>query len=215
MIMNYFKFAFRRLTRHRSFSLINILGLAIGVTASLLIYCVIENETSYDTYHTKKNQIYRVVATTSTRSNGEITGNSGSVPLPLPDAIRLDFPQFEKVAATVNAGTPQVYIPGKSQSDEKQYKENNGAFYAEPALFEIFDYTWLAGNANRLKEPNTVVLSKSIAEKYFGDWKKRLVKPSSCNHGEQNSWSPVFSRIFHKIPISPLAWRCPMLHCIR
>jgi putative ABC transport system permease protein len=176
MFTNHFKFAFRKLIRNSSFSLINIFGLAIGVAASLLIYRVIGNETSYDTYHTKKNQIYRVVSTTSNQSNGEITGNSGSVPLPLPYAVRLDFPQFEKVAAIVNAGTPQVYVLGKGISDEKQFKENTGAFYAEPSLFDIFDYTWLSGNANRLKEPNTVVLSKSIAEKYFGDWKQAVGK---------------------------------------
>jgi len=176
MLTNYFKFAFRKLIRDSSFSLINIFGLAIGVAASLLIYRVIVNETSYDSYHTKKNQIYRVVSTTSNRSNGEITGNSGSVPLPLPYAVRLDFPQFEKVAAIVNAGTPQVYVHSRGISDEKQFKENTGAFYAEPALFEIFDYTWLSGNASRLKEPNTVVLSKKIAEKYFGDWKQAIGK---------------------------------------
>ena len=54
--------------------------------------------------------------------------------------------------------------------------ENNGVFYAEPSLFEIFDYTWLSGNATRLKEPNTIVLSRHLAEKYFGDWKQALGK---------------------------------------
>ncbi|HLX92961.1 MAG TPA: ABC transporter permease [Puia sp.] len=167
-----FKLALRRLVRNARFSLINILGLATGIAASCLIYAFIYNETSYDSYHSKKNQIYRVVVNTSNRSNGEVTGRSGSVPLPLPYAMRADFPQFEKVAAIVNAGSPQVYISGEGQSEEKRFLENTGVFYAEPALFDILDFKWLSGNARRLEEPNAVVLSESLAVKYFGDWRK-------------------------------------------
>jgi putative ABC transport system permease protein len=176
MIASYFKFSIRKVIRNRTFSLINILGLATGVAVSCLIYLIIDNETSYDAYHTKKNQIYRVVTNTISRSNGEVIGHGGSVPLPLPDAIRLDFPQFEKVATVVNGGTPQVYIAEKGQSEEKRFLQNSGIFYAEPSLFDIFDYTWLAGNGGRLNEPNTVVLSKRLADKYFGDWKQAMGK---------------------------------------
>ena len=94
MIHYYVKFAYRKLIRNSTFSLINILGLATGIAASCLIYLVIDNETSYDSYHSKKDQIYRVVSNTANRSSGEVVGTSAAVPLPLPDAIRLDFPQF-------------------------------------------------------------------------------------------------------------------------
>jgi putative ABC transport system permease protein len=176
MMAVYLKIALRKLVRNRIFSLINIVGLACGVTVGCLIYLVIAYETSYDAYHAKKDQIYRVVQNSFNRSNGEVVGHSGAVPLPLPDAIRLDFPQIEKVAAIVNAGSPQIYISDKDHSEEKRFLENSGIFYAEPSLFDIFDYAWLSGNARRLNEPNSVVISKRLAEKYFGDWRQAMGK---------------------------------------
>jgi putative ABC transport system permease protein len=191
------KFVFRRLVKNTTFSVINILGLATGIAVSCLIYLVIHNETSYDAYHSKKNLIYRVVSSTSNRITGEEVGHKSAVPLPLPEAIRRDFPQFEKVAAIVNAGTPQVYIAHKGLSEETRFLENSGIFYAEPALFEIFDYTWLSGNANRLTEPHTVVLSKRLAEKYFGDWRMAMGKTIQLWSWRENY---MVTGVFQDIP---------------
>jgi putative ABC transport system permease protein len=174
MVKPSFKIMTRKLLRDKTFSLINIFGLSTGIAACLIIYVVIQKELTYDTYHSKKDQIYRIVSTTYQRSNREVASSTASVPLPLPFAMKIDFPQFEKVAAVVNAGTPQVAVPGNNSPGGNLFKENNGVFYADPALFEIFDYRWLSGNALRLSEPGTVVLSKTVAEKYFGDWKAAL-----------------------------------------
>jgi putative ABC transport system permease protein len=171
MVKPNFKMMTRKLLSDKTFSLINIFGLSTGIAASLIIYLVIQNELHYDSYHSKKDQIYRVVSTTYERSNHEVAATTSSVPLPLPVAMKIDFPQFEKVAAVVNAGSPQVYVPENSASAGGLFKENDGVFYAEPELFKIFDYEWLSGNALRLNEPHTVVLAKTVAEKYFGDWK--------------------------------------------
>jgi putative ABC transport system permease protein len=176
MNMDTFIIMIRQLFRNRTFSFINIFGLATGIAASLIIYLVIKNELSYDNYHVKKDRIYRIVTTTQNRSNLEIVDRTASVPMPLPVAMKIDFPQFEKVATVQYAGSPQVYVPGKSVTEGSLFKENSGVFYAEPALFEIFDYAWLSGNGLRLSEPHTVVLSKTVAEKYFGDWKDALGK---------------------------------------
>ena len=94
-----------------------------------------------------------MVTTYLKQGNGEITGHESAVPITLPAALRTDFPQLEKVAAIWNIGGAQIHIPipGKDLADEKRVKENEGLFFAEPSLFEMFDYTWLTGNANRLK----------------------------------------------------------------
>ena len=166
----------RGLWRKRTFSFLNITGLAVGIAVSLLIFLVIHYETSYDGYNSKLDRIYRVVTEHSKRSNGEQAGYEGSVPFPLTDAMRLDHPGLEKLAAVWNVGGAQIHVPGKELSDEKVFKEDNGLFFAEPSLFEIFDYEWLEGNARGLTEPNTAVLNQSVASAYFGDWRKAIGK---------------------------------------
>jgi predicted permease len=163
----FFKTAFRNLWKRKSFSLLNIAGLAVGIAASLLIFLVIQNEFSYDRYHTKKDRIYRVTTTQLNKSNGEVNSRHGAVPTPLGDAMRQDFPQLEKVASMWNLGQAQIYIPAEGLGEEKRFKENRGLFWVESSLFDIFDFTWLAGNAARLKEPNTVVLTEDLANKFF------------------------------------------------
>jgi putative ABC transport system permease protein len=169
MFKSYLRIAARNLWRKRGFSILNITGLAVGIAASLLIFLVIHYETSYDAYQANGKRIYRVVTTHSRHSTGEPIDYSGSVPLPLPDAMRHDFPQLEKLAAVWNIGGAQVHVPGpRGIEDEKLFKEDNGLFFAEPSLFEIFDYQWLEGNALGLKDPHTVVLTKSLADAWFG-----------------------------------------------
>lgn len=162
--------------RKNRISFINLAGLAIGIAACLLVFIVIRNETEYDAWHSNRDHIYRIVTTTVKRSNGEVVERSGAAPTPLAEAVRVDFPQVDAVGAMVNAGSPQVYIPGRTRGDEQQFKETQGVFYAEPSIFTIFDFSWLAGNAQRLGDPGTVVLSQSLAEKYFGDWRNAIGK---------------------------------------
>jgi predicted permease len=170
-----FKIAFRSLWRKKSFSFLNIGGLAVGIAASLLIFLVIKNELSYDDYHTNKDRIYRVVTTSISRSNGEVAEHYAMVPGPLPEAMRHEFP-FEQVATLCDLGNAQIYVPGKDLSNEKRFQENHGLFFAEPGLFKIFDYTWLAGNAEELKDLNTVVLNQSLATAFFGSYSNAIGK---------------------------------------
>lgn len=176
MLNSYFKLSFRTIWRKKSFSLLNILGLAVGIGASLLIFLVIRYEMSYDTYQSKRDRIFRVVSTVSSRSNGEVIWTHSMVPAPLTHTLRRDFPSLEKVAVAEYIGGAQIYVPGKSQADEKKFKESGGLFFVEPAIFEIFDFTWLDGNAAALKEPNTVALTQSMAESYFGNYKSAIGK---------------------------------------
>jgi predicted permease len=168
MINSYLKLSLRTLWRNKAFSLLNILGLAIGIGASLLIFLVIRNEMSYDNYHSKRDRIFRMVTSSHQRSNGEVDWTHSYVPAPLPNALRRNFPSLEKVGELTAVGGGQIYVPGKNLDDEKKFKEKDGIFFVEPALFDIFDFSWVAGTVKGLKEPNTAVLSQSVATAYFG-----------------------------------------------
>ena len=177
MLQNYFRIAFRTLWKKKAFALLNILGLTVGIAASLLIFLVIHYETGYDSFQSRKDRIYRVVTTYTKHANGENAGYESAVPTPLARAMHLDFPQFEKVAPVWNIGNPQIHVPGKKGlEDEHIYKADNGMFFTEPDLFDMFDYQWLEGNAAGLTEPNTVVLSQGFADTWFGSWKNAIGK---------------------------------------
>ena len=173
MFENYFKTALRNLSRNKTYTAINIFGLAIGVAVCLIIFLVIRFETSFDTFHKKKDRIYRVI-TEFHDANGTNT-NSG-VPVPLPRTLRTEFPQLEKVSAIYAPGDVQIEVLDNSGQIIKKFKERTGAFFTEPDFFDIFDFKWLTGTPSSLAEPNTSALTKTIAEKYFGDWKQAVGK---------------------------------------
>lgn len=163
------KLSFRALWAKKSFSLLNIFGLAIGIGASLLIFLVIRNEMSYDTYQSKRNRIYRVVSTERNVSNNEVSWRHTMIVHPLPDALRQEFPAMETVGRMQNIGGAQIYIPNKDGGEEMRVKESNiGQFFVEPQLFDIFDIKWVLGNAAEMKMPNVAVISESRAKAYFG-----------------------------------------------
>ena len=167
MFKNYLKIAFRSLWRKRAFSLLNILGLAIGIAAALIIFLVIVNETGFDSFHTKKDRIFRV-GVDLTYHNGA-KDYEGSVPILMADAMRQDFPQLEKVAATWRVNKAQIAIPANGNEGEKLFREEDDLFYVEPAFFDIFDFPWIAGNpATALKEPYTMAIDRTVAKRWFG-----------------------------------------------
>ena len=156
--------------KNKSFSIITIAGLAIGIAASLLLFIVIHHEASYDNYHTKKDRIYRVVTNKLNHTTHAVETYIQGVPNTLPFALRRDFPGLEKTGALTDFGGAQIYVPGKTADDEeKKFKQNEGNFFIEPTVFEIFDFTWLAGNAKGLTAPNTGVISESMAKTWFGN----------------------------------------------
>ncbi len=173
MFKNYFKTAFRNLSRHKSNSFINIAGLVVGFAAFLLIFLVIRYEQSFDDFHTSKNNIYRVVRIGKNLVNREYrTG----VPFPVTPALRNELPQLKNAAAIFGNNNMQVDVKGTDGSVLKKFKEAN-VFVAEPQFFKIFDFSLAEGNSNNaISEPNTALLTKDIASKYFGDWKDAMGK---------------------------------------
>lgn len=96
MIKNYFKTAFRNLQRNKSYALINTLGLAVGISACLLIFLVVQFESSFDDFHPKKNNIYRV---SSEFHDADGISYTDGVGFPVANGLRIDFPQIKEVAS--------------------------------------------------------------------------------------------------------------------
>jgi putative ABC transport system permease protein len=174
MLNIFYKSALRSLWNKKSFSVLNIMGLAIGIATSLLIFLVIRNELSYDKYQSKRSRIYRVVTTLLNKNNGEIFRKTPGVPPPLPSTMQKDFAQVEKAASILSMGGAQFYIPEKNIGEEKRFKEEGGLVWSEAGIFDILDFSWLEGNATALKDPNTAVISESVANKFFGDHKNAM-----------------------------------------
>jgi hypothetical protein len=170
MFRNYFKTAIRNFKRNKSYALINTLGLAIGIAACLLIFLVVQFESSFDNFHPKKNSIYRVVS--EFHNEGSVNYSSG-VPFPVAKGLRIDFPQIKEVAAIFQQSGEITVEDGNEQ---KKLQEDN-FYYAEPQFFGMFNFPFLAGDAKAaLNNPNSAVLTQATAEKYFGDWKTAIGK---------------------------------------
>lgn len=166
MIRNYLKTALRSLLRNRAYTAINITGLTVGIAACLLIFLVVQYETSFDNFHAKKDRIYRVLSV-ATKPNLDF---QSGVPFPVPEALRLDFPQLPDVATIFrNEGSLFSVNINKFKEDE--------TYYADPAFFDAFDFGWLAGDRKTaLAEPNTVALTRDEANRFFGDWHNAMGK---------------------------------------
>jgi putative ABC transport system permease protein len=155
MIRNYFKTAWRSLNKHKAYSLINVFGLTLGIASCLVIFLVVRYELGYDKFNIKANRIYRVTL-------NAIDFNP-SVSMAIVPAMRNDFPELEAVSQVDYQPSGLIRI-GQTKYNEKSYA------FADEYFTSVFDYNWIEGNARTaLKEPNSVVLTKSIAKKYFGD----------------------------------------------
>jgi predicted permease len=174
MFKNYFKIAWRNITRHKSYSAINVAGLAVGIAACLLIFVVVQYELSFDTYQPGYKSTYRIV--TKKDREGNIRYSAG-ISTPAVDAFRLYFPQATIAGINAIYGS-QIVAPAANgnAAGDKKFVESTGIMFAEPQLFDIFSATWLAGSASALKEPNMVVIDKSSAIKYFGNWQLAVGK---------------------------------------
>lgn len=165
MFQSYFKTALRNLFREKSNSFLNIAGLTLGITCSLILFLLIKHLATFDDFHTNRDRIYRVVT--------EMEGNNGrfytpGVPPALPDAFRQDFPEAEEVTFTSYRADVMISVP-QQNGEPKKFQEESGVVFAEPSFFKIFDRPVLQGDPFKgLDEPNEAIISQSLAKKYFG-----------------------------------------------
>ncbi len=160
MFKNYLKIAARNLLKHKVYSLINVLGLAIGMACCILILLYVQHELSYDRHHEKADQIYRVAA------DLKFGGNHFQLavaPAPLAETLVRDFPEVMAAARFRDYGSALV-----KKSGEQNFKEER-VIFADNAVFDIFTIPMLAGDPKTaLLAPNTLVINQSTAQKYFG-----------------------------------------------
>ncbi len=159
MLTNYLTTALRGIWKYKAYSAINIFGLAIGIAASLLILMYVRYELSFDRYHEYLDRIYRI------NLHGSMMGQEVSAsasPYPMAAALVNEFPEVESAARV-----RPLFAEPMVQFGELQYQESR-TFHADPSFFDIFSFALLEGDrATALVEPNSIVITESIASKYF------------------------------------------------
>ncbi len=164
MIKNYLKIAIRNLLRKKGYTLINIFGLAIGIGCAVFTLLYVRYQLSYDRYNTKAYRIYRVVNHMDLNGLSPVHIDFCSTPPPLAPFLKNNYPEVENAvrlltalhAATIRYGDKSIY--------------DNSVFYADSTFFDIFTFHFFSGDSKTaLDEPNSVVLTKSMADKLFGD----------------------------------------------
>jgi putative ABC transport system permease protein len=169
MLKNYFRIAWRQISRHKIYTLINVTGLAFGICACLVIFLINSYDLSFDRFHPDGNRIYRIVGEMQ-RSNGEkMFLNS-----PIPDmaGFQHEIPGFEaSVGYFLYGGKTNIPVAGQPDKKFSGDLENGGtaSIFTGPSYFDIFKYQWLAGNASGLNAPFRAVLTESRARQYFGN----------------------------------------------
>jgi len=164
MLKNYIKTAFRNILREKASTFINIAGLTMGITCSLVLFLLIRHLASFDNYHSKRDRIYRVVH----QSDGNQGKNyTPGVPSVLPDAFRLDFPEAEEVVFMSYRAGSMVTIP-QPAGEPKRYTEEAGVVFTQSNFFKVLDRSILIGDkTSGLDDPNEAIISKRWALKYF------------------------------------------------
>src|SRR6478609_7147373 len=94
----------------------------------------------------------------------------------MPKGLKTEFPQIKEIVPFYADNDDQVLIMDDNGTVAKKFKEEKGVFFTEPSFFKVFDFPLLAGSYSSLKDPNNVLLTKEVAEKYFGDWKTAVGK---------------------------------------
>ena len=177
MLRNYLKIAIRNLVRNRTFTLLNILGLSVGVAAALLLFMAVRFDLSFDQFHRDGDRIYRVVREV-TLANGDKNVSAGN-PLPMEAALKTDMPQFEAVVPVFGTLDPQVTVLGAKPDASKyatKYTERDQGVIVGPEFFRLFNFPFRLGAPDVLTRPNVVVLSETYAKKYFGGAQQAMGK---------------------------------------
>jgi putative ABC transport system permease protein len=159
MLVNYFKIAFRSLVKFKGYTAINLLGLALGLTAGVLIMLYVLDELSYDKFHAKIDRVYRVETqfiSEKSLGGGSMETNGWAVG----STLRKDYPEVESVLYTRSASFLLVNYEGKRIRERTHF--------ASPEFFNIFSFPFVEGNSARaLEDPYSVVITETMAKKYF------------------------------------------------
>jgi len=156
MLKTYIKLAYRNLIKDKAYSIINILGLTIGLASSILILLWVQNELSYDTFHKNAAQIYRI--TSDFTDSKDAVGSAG-----MPAGLKEQMPVI-KNTVRLRPSDPVLF-----ETNGKKFQEQY-AFYTDPSFINIFSYPLIKGDpATALQQPDAILLTQAMATKYFGN----------------------------------------------
>lgn len=166
MLKNYFKTALRNLARNKVFSLINISGLSIGISAALVIYLIVSYDFSFDKFEKDGDRIYRVVS--NFVFSGESYHNSG-ITYPMGKALKNEATGIDIIAPFYEWGEgSKVSIPDAAKKEPVVFKKQEHAVFADENYFKLLPYQWIVGSPKTsLQQPYQVVLTESNASLYF------------------------------------------------
>jgi putative ABC transport system permease protein len=184
MMKSYLTQIIRSAITNKANTSINIAGLAISIAACLLLFTVVRYELGYDKFQENYKNIYRVVRT---EKDADGIDYGSGIPFPARDALRTDFPQLTTGTLFAAFGS-QVTVPSPNapaDSPGEKFIEEIGFFFSDPQFFQVFQYDWLEGSPAVLEQPNVTVLTKTLAAKYFGDWKNAVGKLLKLNYAMQ------------------------------
>ena len=163
MLSNFFKLYFRNLIKNRVFTFLNISGLIVGFTSCILIFSYISNELSYDKFHEHSADIYRIYL--------RATNPQTRTPHPMAQALIRDFPEVESAVSLTPLYGPGLTLESRyirNPLNNKMFLEPD-VFAADSTFFDVFDFKLISGDPNTaLKEVGSVVITESVAKKYFG-----------------------------------------------
>ena len=159
MLRNYFKSAFRRLLKNRTYSILNIIGLSIGITCAAFIFLWVEDETTFNHNFANRDQLYHIMQ--NEKSDRGISTN-GSTPGPLADAVKAEIPSI-KNSGRLSWPMDELAIVG-----DKSIKING--IYADPSILSMYTLPFIQGNAKTaFQQVQSVIISEAMAKKFFGE----------------------------------------------
>jgi len=169
MLKNYFLVALRTFRRNKTFSFINIIGLAIGISASLVIYLLVQFDFSFDKFEKDSARIYRVT------SHGKNQGGAWQYPNvsePMGAAAKKEVAGLEIIAPFHTLDETRVTIPFPNPNDPAVFRKQKDVIVADANYFNLLNYTWLAGSAaTTTNNPYEVVLTEKNAKLYYANTK--------------------------------------------
>ncbi len=160
MIKNLIKTALRHIRKHAGYSLLNVIGLTLGISSALFLIIYVSDELSYDRYHENADRIYRV-SSKITETDDQFTWNVAQVPMG-PQVVQ-DYPEVQSFVRFINM--PRALY----KFEDKEYIEEN-FYYVDSTLFDIFTYKVIRGEVkSATRDPKKIILTETVAVRYFGN----------------------------------------------
>lgn len=190
MLGNYLKIAFRNLWKQKGYSFLNITGLAIGLACAFLIAVWVMDEISYDRFHENSERIYRVMRNVH---SGDQIQTEDIVTWNIARVLEEEYPEVEDVAV--------ITMPENLVLNRGEFAAREAGVHADPEFFDLFSWQLIQGEpAGILRDPGSIVISRSLAEKYFGpDWREHAVG-NTIRHNIKDVGIFTVRGVFEDIP---------------